>query len=50
VSIKLVRSCRLFQSDPAGDNFGACVTLGTDKDTRCPAEHRKLTDMRQRVA
>src|SRR5213083_259307 len=48
VSIKFADGCGLLQSDTAGDDFGSSVTLGPDRDAGCTAQHRKLTDVRQR--
>lgn len=49
VSIKFADGCGLLQSDTAGDDFGSSVTLRPDRNTGCTAQHRKLTDVRQRV-
>src|SRR2546427_7791905 len=49
VPIEFAQGCGLVQSDAAGDDFGSSVTLRPDRGTGCTAQHRKLTDVRQRV-
>src|SRR3989454_12811354 len=49
VPIEFAQGWGLVQSDAAGDDFGSSVTLRPDRNTGCTAQHRKLTDVRQRV-